>query len=106
MPKGACLHAVPANLHRAPFAGAVLGPIVKGPLASIIGTGLQPAPYPFVRGPHHGGKDAAKGRRYTRRFWRERRDAVLIETDPKTHALDDTVEFADAGRCDRFTIVG
>ena len=106
MPKGARLHAVSANLHRAPFAGVVLGPIVKGPLASIIGTGLQLPPCPLVRGSHHGGKDAAKGRGYAGRFWRECWEAVLTETDPKTHALDDMVEFADAGRCELFAVVG
>src|ERR671921_764002 len=58
--KGAGLHAVPADLHRAPPAGAVLGAVVKGPLASIVGTDLQPAPYPIVLGPRHGAEDATK----------------------------------------------
>src|SRR5215218_2999543 len=58
--KGAGLHAVAADLHRAPLARAVPGAVVEGPLASIVGTDLQPAPYPLVRGPHHGGQDMTK----------------------------------------------
>src|SRR5215207_4242935 len=106
LPKGAGLHAVAADLHRAPLAGAVPGAVVKGPLASIVGTDLQPAPYPLVRGPHHCGKDTTKGRGHTGRFRPEHQAAILIETDPETHAPGYAVELPEIGRFDLFTIVG
>src|SRR5215216_575743 len=106
LPKGSSLHAVSADLHRAPLAGAVLGVVVKGPLASIVGTDLQSAPCPLVCCPHHGGKDATKGRGHTRRFGLKYCPAVVIETDRKTHAPGCTVKLADADHFDFFTTIG
>src|SRR5829696_6882071 len=104
--EGAGLHAVAADLHRAPLAGAVPGAVVKGPLACIVGTDLQPAPYTLVRGPHHGGQDTTKGRGHTGRFRPEHQAAILIETDPETHAPGYAVELPEIGRFKPFTIVG
>jgi hypothetical protein len=75
-------------------------------LASIVGTDLQPAPYPLVRGPHHRGQDTTKGRGHAGRFRPERRASILIETDPETHAPGYAVELPEVCQFDLFTIVG
>src|SRR5215217_9753250 len=80
--------------------------IVKGPLASIVGTDLQSAPCPLVCGLHHRSQDATKSCGHTRRFGLKCCPAVVIESDCKTHAYGSTVKLADVDRFDFFTIVG
>src|SRR5215210_9329027 len=106
LPEGPSLHAIPADLHRAPPAGAVPGAVVKGPLASFVGTDFQPAPDPLLLRPHYGAEDATKRCGCSGRFGLEHGASVLIEADPQTHAPDRTVELAKVGRFEHFTVVG